>query len=160
MSDYLRITIKYNEKLTTPRAHRQLLNALYREMLQHHKEVVLPRHFENVPETAPGGAYGYARRSQKWLSRKEREGRGDQPLVYRGLMRTIVLRETQVRATYKGGSITAKNHYAMRPQRRHEVEVISRREKRRMAGRMRIDYVKRVKQPPYARMRQKRIMGS
>lgn len=151
---YLRISIDYDENLLTPVNHRRIMNRLYRNALEHHKKVILPRHFEDVPETRPGGAYGYAKRSEKWKKRKAREGKDpERPLFYKGLMRTIVVRESIVRATYKGGSLTAKNYYDMTTARRHEVEALSNREISRMAGRMKIDYMLLARSDEFRRKR-------
>jgi hypothetical protein len=156
--NFLKIDVQYDSSLVTPRAHNQIMNRLYRQAMQYHKEAILPRHFERVPETEPHGAYGYAPRSRKWQGRKDREGRGDRPLVYIGLMRTIVLRETVIRATKDRGTLTAKNHYDMRDQRRREVENFSRREIERLVGRMKIDYYTLANSPEFARKRaRKRI---
>jgi hypothetical protein len=137
------------------------MNRLYRQSMETHRTKMLPRHFEKVPETEPHGAYGYAPRSRRWKKKKLREGKDpERPLVYTGLMRTIAIRESVVRATKGGASLTAKNHYDMRPQRRAEVEAISNREIQRMAGRMRIDYLTLVKTPEFARKRRRRLKAT
>ena len=151
---FFKITVQYDASLVTVRSHNRIMNQLYREAMEHHKQVVLPRHFENVPETRPHSAYGYAPRSRRWKKRKAREGHDpERPLVYKGLMRTIVLRESVVRATKDHGTLTASNHYPMTAQRRKEVETLSDREVQRIAGRMQIDYVKKANSPEFARQR-------
>ncbi|MDE2100764.1 MAG: hypothetical protein KGL39_26195 [Patescibacteria group bacterium] len=159
MANFLKIEVQHDSSLVTARSHNQIMGRLFRQAMQHHKEQVLPRHFEKVPETEPGGAYGYAPRSRRWKKRKAREGKDpDRPLVYTGLMRTIALRESVVRATKDGGSLTARNHYPMTDQRRREVENFSNRELARLVGRMKIDYLALARSPQYARQRQRRIM--
>jgi hypothetical protein len=75
-------------------------------------------------------------------------------------MRTIVIRESVVRATKDHATLTAKNHYPMSEQRRREVEAISDREIFRMAGRMKQDYMQLVKTPEFARRRGVRRIGA
>lgn len=153
MSNFIRIEIEYDENLVTPRSHNRIMNRIYREEMRQHKDKILPRHFEEVPETRPHGAYGYAPRSKRWQKRKEREGRGQRPLVYKGLMRTIVTRESVVRATKDHGTLTAKNYYDMTDGRRHEVEAISDREIDRMVARIKRRYIELASSPEFARKR-------
>jgi hypothetical protein len=158
---YLRIDIDYESKLATLPAHKRLMNRLYREEMEYHKASILPRHFEDVPETRPHGAYGYLPRSKKWKKRKEREGKDpNRPLVYRGLMRRIVLKESVVRATKDHGTLTAKNYYDMREQRRKEVEAFSNREVERLVARFGKKYSTLVRTPEYARKRAERLKKS
>lgn len=176
---FLRITIDYDENLLTPRSHRQIMNYLFREEMEHHRAAILPRHFQSVPETRPGGAYGYAPRTRKWEERKRREGRGaGLPNVYTGHLRDNVLRGSIIRATYKGATLTAKNHdpnaapghrvvngrrysnkvrFPLTEQRRKEIETISRREVQRMAGRMKRTYLRLVSLPEFRRRRRTRL---
>jgi hypothetical protein len=161
VGSFFKIEFHYESSLCTEPAHKRLMNRLYREAMQRHKEKILPRHFEKVPETEPHGAYGYAPRSRRWKNRKARQGKDpDRPLVYTGLMRTIVIRESVVRATKDHATLTAKNHYPMSEQRRREVEAISDREIFRMAGRMKQDYMQLVKTPEFARRRGVRRIGA
>jgi len=166
--------IEYNQDLVTPRTHGQIMNVLFRLAMERHKQQILPRHFQNVPETRPHSAYGYLPRSRMWQERKVREGRGNLPNVYTGGLRTSVLRDSVVTATQHGSTLTAKNHDANAPagsrvingkryankvrfpltdQRRREIEMISQRELGRMAGRIKMDYVRLANHPDFRRRR-------
>jgi len=155
--NFWRISIQYDSTLVTERGHNKICGQLFREALESHKARILPRHFQSVPETRPGGAYRYAPRSRKWQARKLREGRGDLPLVYTGVMRSMVVQSSIVRATKDHGTLTAKNHYPMTDQRRAEVENFSQRELDRMVGVMGQNYVRKAKDPAFARVRSKKI---
>jgi len=158
---YLRIDIDYEENLCTRPAHNRLMNRLFREEMEYHKASILPRHFEDVPETRPHGAYGYLPRSNKWKKRKEREGKDpNRPLVYRGIMRRIVLKESVVRATKDHGTLTAKNYYDMREQRRKEVEAFSNREIERLVTRFGKKYSTLVATVEFRRKRRVRLKKS
>lgn len=176
---FWRITIDYEENLVTPRSHRQIMNYLFRDEMQHHRAAILPRHFKSVPETRPGGAYGYVPRTRKWEARKQREGRGaGLPNVYSGQLRDSVLKGSVITATYKGATLTAKNHdpnaapgsrvikgkrysnkvrFPLTAQRRKEIEAISRREVERMAGRMKRTYLRLASLPEFRRRRRTRL---
>lgn len=150
---YLKINVDYDENLVTPRVHKQIMNTLFRMELENHKAAILPRHFLDVPETKPHGAYGYAPRKRKWQLRKQREGRGNLPDVYTGGMRTMVVQKSIVRATANGGTLTAKNHFPMTIQRRKEMEAISSREQERMGKRIQKNYVTLANHPDFKRKR-------
>lgn len=178
---HLRITIEYDENVSdvSKRTHRKIMNGLFRHNMEHHRAQVLPRHFQSVPETRPGGAYGYVRRTPKWEARKQREGRGaGLPNVYTGHLRDNVLRASIVRATYKGATLTAKNHdpnapaghyvvkgkrysnkvrFPLTEQRRKEIEAISKREIERMAGRLKQEYIRQIKLPENRRKTRRRL---
>jgi hypothetical protein len=182
MANYLRINIDYEENLVTPRTHKQMMNYLYRDEMETHRRTILPRHFQNVPETRPGGAYGYVKRSRKWEERKAREGRGANiPNVYTGGLRDAVLKSSIIRATASGATLTAKNHDATAPagsyvsngkrysnkvrfpmteQRRKEIEAISRREIERMVKRMKATYLRLASLPKFRRKRRTRLAVS
>lgn len=150
---YLKINITYDENLITPTMHKRIMNRLYREELEYHKQSILPRHFQNVPETEPLGPYGYAPRSRRWMARKKREGAHLEPNVYSGQMRFLVLWNSIVRATSNRGSLTVKNYFPLTEQRRKELEAFSQREIERMAARMERKYVQYANSPEYARKR-------
>lgn len=177
--NYLRINIEYDENLVTPRTHKQMMNGLYRMEMQTHLESILPRHFKDVPETQPRGAYGYLPRSKKWQARKQREGRGaNLPNVYTGGLRNAVLKHSVITATANGATLTAKNHdasaapghkvingrrysnkvrFPMTLQRRKEIEAFSRREVERMCQRMKSNYLRLAKHPDFRRRRRSRL---
>lgn len=150
---YLKLSITYNENLVTPRAHNQIMNRVYRGEMEQHKQAILPRHFMDVPETRPGGAYGYLPRSSNWLARKRREGRPLTPNVYSGQMRFLVVWGSRVRATRDHGTLTVQNYFPLTEARRREIEVISSREQERMVKRLESNYTQLATSPEYARKR-------
>lgn len=154
---YLRIDITYDEDLLTQASHRKILNQLFRESLEHHKQVILPRHFKHVPETTPGGAYGFRKRSDRWLKKKKRMGKPDEPNVFTGGLRSRVLGASKVRATFRRGTLTAKAPWPLTTRRRSELEVVSNREQERMTKKIEKGYVKRANSPEFRRKRRRKI---
>lgn len=85
--------------LLTQRMHAKLAREALRRAAHYHLHTRLGKHYKDIPETAPGGAYGYRRRTKKYLDRK-RKKRGHQlPNVYTGSERNFVRNTGRITAT-------------------------------------------------------------
>ena len=103
-----------------------------------------PKHFERNPETAPGGAYGYEKRTRKYQISKAKRAGHQKPLVLSGRMKQAVLSGAKITATAKRGRIKARNYFPMTVQRRSEVEAVSPREQKILVERAGRDYVRLI----------------
>jgi len=118
-----------------PRGYRKIQKEAGRKIVKHWHEKDLPKHFRQGAEFK----YGYAKRSARYLKRKERKlsSRG-RPLVYttlslRQLTRFINIRGTAVRAT---GTMHAPSYFRKRsggPDLRKELTTVLQTEAEAMA---------------------------
>lgn len=141
----------------------------------------LPRHFQDAPETVPGGGgYRYRRRSKKWIEQKRKEGKPATANVYTGTLRDTVKRSSVLTNTATRWRIKAKLPVVYRkdasgkrllrqngtpvfdrvtPQwQRDEIEILSRAEVRQYAKDYRRFFRQIAKSPEFRRKR--RVRGS
>lgn len=132
----------------TKRNHNRSANVAFRGAMEHHIEKRLSRHFEENADTAPGGAYGYAARSQKYTEYKRRKFGHAKPLVKTGKLSRAVYnqRRSAVTATPKGSrahirgtierkeSATRRAGKIMTDQIRRELEIITPAERKEIAA--------------------------
>lgn len=150
------ISYEIDSSLVTKRTHNKLMRKLHRQAMSRIRFSYWPRHFERNTDTAPGGAYGYEKRSKRWQQRKARTVGHQKPLVFSGRMRRHILGNARIAATATRGTITARNYFPMRSQRRDEVEAVSDQERRGLIDRMGRDYVLLAKRPEYQRKRKRK----
>lgn len=139
--------------------HGKLMNDVMRDMGMAHKLRHLPKHFESVPETSVGGAYGYAARSIRWQRRKQREGRPLIANVYTGRMRETVLRNSKVTATQTRARVYVKNYFPMRDSQRRELEAVTDSEVKFLANRTHKNYANLSKTEKYKRKKRVKLSG-
>jgi hypothetical protein len=122
-------------ELLTKRGISQISRQANRLEMVSHKVNRLPLHFQNVPESRPGGAWGYKARSRKYQIRKARKHGHQKPLVFSGELEQAVLRSAKVTATATRGRISARGSRKsnLTTQFRDEIEAISSREEQRAA---------------------------
>lgn len=136
---------------------RELNRTAISESLDYIHRTFTPRHFERNSRTMPGGAYGYAPRSRKWIIFKQRTGRGDAPLVFTGRMRELMVNgEPKKTATFRRGSLKFRNYYNMTPERRAEVEAISPQERKEVLKFYRKTALKLMRSPKFKAVRRLR----
>lgn len=157
MANPLSIKIEMRKDLVTPRTHNRIMLQINRELGEHHKKHTIKKHFENVPETRPGGAYGYEKRGQRYAYRKQRKVGHRKPNVYSGRMRSTVLSAGIVRQTKSRWTFTAKNYFPMRAAQRDELEAVASGEVDEMLKRIRRRYIELANRPENRRKRRERV---
>jgi len=151
------LDIQWDESRITSLSHGRLMNDVMRDMGTAHKIRHLSKHFEAVPETRVGGEYGYAARSLRWQKRKQREGKPSQANVYTGRLREKVLRESQVTATQYRARVKAKGYFPMPDKQRKEIEAVSGKETKYLAGRAGKNYANLAKSDKYKRKKRVKV---
>lgn len=86
-------------ELLTKRTHARIARDVLRRLARHHIQVRMAKHYQEVPETAPGGAYGYARRSPRYLDRKRKRFGHEKPNVFTGRERNYVRNTARITGT-------------------------------------------------------------
>jgi hypothetical protein len=87
----------------------RLMRRINRETLEEHIDQALPKHFEQVPETSPGGGgYRYKRRRRAYTREKLEEFGHSRPNVKEGHFRTAVLSTAKVTATQHRARMVAR----------------------------------------------------
>lgn len=151
----LNMTLESN--LFTKRGHKTVVRKLLRESMERHRDVKLPRHFDRNADTAPGGAYGYAKRTAKYQRRKAKRKGHQKPLVLSGRLKDHVLAQSRITATATRTRLYARSYFPMRVQMRKEIESISKLEQSEMRGLMGLKYLDAAKRPEFQEFRRRRI---
>ncbi|HSG69417.1 MAG TPA: hypothetical protein VLA12_03335 [Planctomycetaceae bacterium] len=153
----------------TKRTHGKIMRLLMRNEMTRHVTETLPKHFENNRMTAPGGSYGYAKRSLGYQRRKARQKGHTRPNVWSGALRRKILstaratiRATQFKATSRPtGTWVASNYkdstgnpqmrplLSFRPELKKEIEAVSPTERRDIARRMEKQYARYANDPRF-----------
>ncbi len=121
--------IVWNEQRVTERTHARILKQVHREIGVLHRNRTLKKHFENRPETRPGGEYGYERRTKKYQIQKARKKGHQKPLVFSGDMQRTVTGTSRVTATQHRWRVYARTGKTLRTllsqQIKDELEAVS-----------------------------------
>lgn len=158
MGDFINLNFQLDTKLLTKRGHGKLMRDLNRQMARRHRDRIIPKHFSGTPETVPGGGgYGYERRSMKWNKRKQEQVGHTIPLVFTGRLRATIRRSSRITATQHRWRFRARGYFPLTFERRREIEVVSRRERREMAALMEKLYPLLAAQPKYQQFRRQRL---
>lgn len=152
----LAIAYEITSSTVTPRTHRTLMRRLNRQLLARQRDVNFPKHFENRPETRPGGAYNYEPRTKRYQIRKARAKGHQLPNVWTGRTRLLVRANAKITATANGGRLRTSTHFPRNAVRRQELEVVSVAEQKEHAERAGRDYVRLAGRPEYQRKRRSR----
>lgn len=120
------------------RNHRRAMNQANREAMTWLLRRVIALKF--TPRAAHEFPGYFQRRSMRHRARKQKRFGHNLPLVYTGQMRSRVLGQSKVRATYKGGSITMRHGHPLREEQRQEMEAISDRHRRELTSRVEKKY--------------------
>jgi hypothetical protein len=117
-------------------------------------------HFKNNPKTAPGGAYGYEKRSDRYEKRKLRKKGHNLPNVLSGKTRNEFGNNARagkgITATQDRARWTLRNYFPLNAQRRKELEAITEDERKEIAFDVRGFYVSFVLDPKNRRQRQRK----
>ncbi|MBR9800263.1 hypothetical protein GYB59_00555 [bacterium] len=139
------------------RQHSQFMRDSNREVMTRHRDKRLGKHYKNIPETQPGGDYGYTKRGEKYLKKKRRKKGHDRPLEYTGHMKRTVRNNSRITATQTRARFVAKNYYKMTDQRRKEIEAISTEEQREIADETGVAYWQKASRAMFERKKKKSI---
>lgn len=149
------------------RVHARIARETLRKIATRHVQVTLGKHFKNVPETQPGGAYGYVERDPKYTEMKRRRFGHNLPNVLTGRMRNgirnnSIVRATQIKATIqiKAPARTtgrADRNFSMTEQQRKEITAISPAEQREMQDLAIEHYSREAAKPANQLKRRKRV---
>lgn len=156
------IKFEIREQLVTKRTHARIMRQILRDAMMHHREKRLARHYQDIPATRPGGAYGYEPRGTKYTRRKAQKKGHTRPLVWSGRLQRFVRNNGKITATQH----RARFHTPRLPQRSNvlaaqfarEIEAISRDEAdREIPADLQARYLKEVVKP--SNQRQRRAKG-
>jgi len=149
MPPLIKFTVQ--QRLVNKRRHGEIMRVGFERVLVNHVNTTLGKHFKKVPETEPGGAYGYAPRSSKWQARKLALTGQNLPNVFTGRMRRTLRANTRITKTQTRGRIYLRNYFPMKDQQRAELEAITPEEKTAMVAMFREVYVAESRKTPRKR---------
>lgn len=141
---------EFDDDLIEPRKHRTLKGKLMRDMGHLHKDVTLMKHFMLGADKR----YGYASRTKRYMKKKAAIMHHQIPLVYTGLLKSVVRLIGKVEATADFWRYTAKSYFPMKEERKREIEIILPDEVTRYCRWLTSHYVAAL--PQYARKKRKR----
>ena len=146
----IQLALKLESRLLTKRAHNQIQNKVNRELMEKIRDELWPKHFQNVPETSPGGGgYRYAKRTQRYQRYKQKKYGHNLPLVLTGALRAGIRSSATITATANRGTLKSHSPHFLRLRNKRELEVISDREGRQLAEWYRHRYVELANSPQF-----------
>lgn len=140
-------------RLVSVANHKKLMRKLNRQALARIRDLYWPRHFQVRPETRPGGAYGYEKRSRQWQIKKAAVKRHQKPLVWSGQSAIQIRQNARITATANRGRLRSSTHYRRNAARIREMEAVSSQEQRELAARAGRDYARLAQRPEYKSQR-------
>lgn len=149
-------SVQLQSDMVTKQGHAEIQRDTNRELLERHAKETLPKHFQNVPETSPGGGgYRYRRRNRKYETAKRIRLGHTRPNVQTGRFEQAVLTKVRVTATqHKASMITrGASEHPVAAWQRDEVARVSRRELREYSKWKAAEYARRAQSPKYRRRR-------
>lgn len=141
----------------TDRVHAKLVREALRHAAGKHVQVTLGKHFQDIPETQPGGEYGYSRRSPKYNQAKLKKFGSRLPLVRTGKLRRYVRNNKKITATQHKATIYLRSYFPLTDQRRKELEAISKGDLQYLQKIAQEHYTAEAAKPENQRKRRKRI---
>jgi hypothetical protein len=144
----------------TKRNHGQIMKEILQKSVSYHAAFVLPRHFQDVPETHPGsGGYKYRSRTSAYTKQKQRKYGHKRPNVYSGELRQSVLSKVRITATQHIGRLTTRGtmRSRMADWQKREITIISTREAVQYRKEWAKTYKRLAKSTKYRRKRRRRI---
>lgn len=144
-------------ELLTKRMHAKLAREALRRAAHHHVQVRLGKHFQNVPETEPGGVYGYLPRTAKHQARKQQKFGHNLPNVYTGRERNQIRNQSRIAATQYRSTLYLKRTHTREPQaslqHRREILAISLPERIEIQRQVHEWYLEQANKPENQRQR-------
>ena len=117
------VTIKSD--MVTDRTHAKIMREAMHKVAMTHKRVTLGKHFKKLPETEPGGAYGYVKRGALYTRRKLAKYGHNIPNMRTGYLRNRVYSQSVVTATQHRSRVYIRAPFPLTEQRRRELEAIT-----------------------------------
>lgn len=151
------LRFQYDTTLFTKRGHNKIMRLGNRQVARRHRDRRMRRHFENNPDTRPGGAYGYEKRSRRWQILKAKKTGTIRPLVYTGRLRASVLNTSRITATRKRWTYRARASFPLNPERRDELQAVSPKERLEDAKLLEFLYARAAKSPVFYDIQRQRI---
>ena len=153
-----KISVNIKEKIVTDAAHRRIMKQVLFETAVRYRERTFPKHFQDIPETRPGGTYGYRARTEKYQARKQKSQGHRKPFVYQGRFERDVLGSTRITATSNKwrmrGRFSAKGLSASKQaQFKRELSAVSPREIQEILRWMKKRYLVLAQRPENRRQR-------
>jgi hypothetical protein len=152
-----RVFIEMRSQLFTKRGHAKVMRFAFRNRMEFFRDQLLPTHFEVNELTRAGGAYGFARRTAKWMKKKAAAKGHQKPLVYRGNLRAAVLTNSTITATQHRGRFYARATYPLTDQRRKEIEIIIPGQRTLLASGLRSLYTNAASLPEFHDVKRQRV---
>lgn len=131
--------------ILTKRGHNKMMRVLLMEAMQEHRWNTLPQHFERNAKTAPGGEYGYRKRTAKYQRRKAKKVGHQIPLVLTGRLAAMIQSNAKITATSKQARLRTRGYFPMKVELRKEIEVISSEEQSKLKNDLKRKYVEYAK---------------
>ncbi len=143
---------EFDENLILPRQHQTLKGKILRELGDFHKNVTLMKHFM----LGAVSRYGYAKRTKGYMKRKAAKYHHQIPLVYSGVLKSVVRLIGIVRLLGKadGWKYHVRSYFPMTDERKNEIQIVTPDEIERHNRWLGRQYVARL--PQYCRKRKKR----
>jgi hypothetical protein len=151
----MKLNIEWNENLVTARTHAKILKLINREAMEFHRDITLFRHFK--PDAMRRYSAVYKKRSKKYMQRKARVYRTQDPLVYSGHLKAVITQTSNVTSTQYGARLYARSYFLLTAERRAEIEYVSADEQREMAERIQRRYAQECRKPENMRKRRVKI---
>lgn len=145
-------------QLVTKRTHARIMREVLRATMLNHRNKRLGKHFQDIPETKPGGAYGYERRQPEYQRRKLQKKGHNRPLYWSSALARFVrnngtITATQHRARMKTPRLPKRSD-VLAAQFAREIEAISRDEAdREISAEIHGRYLKEANKPQNQRQR-------
>lgn len=143
--------------IVTKRTHARIMRDVWRTLMLRHRDHRLGKHYQDIAETRPGGAYHYERRNEKYQEAKLKLKGHQKPLVWSGRMSRYIRNNSRITATQKRGRLVARNYFPLTAQRRDEIEAFSPAEEREITQGARRLYLKEAAKPENRRQRKRRV---
>jgi hypothetical protein len=145
----VQIGFKLTTRLVTKRSHSQIMRQINQEMMEKIRDLFWPMHFTNCSDTSPGGAYGYAPRTQRYQNEKFKKYGQNTPLVKTGALEAAVRGNATITRTANSATLRSRSPHFLRLRNRYEVEAVSPAEQRELAEWARKRYVELCQSPDY-----------
>lgn len=156
----LEFSISIEANMMTKANHAKIMRHLNRQVMIRHALRRLPRHFELVPETYPGGGgYRYKRRGKKYTEQKQRRYGHQKPNVMTGKLRQAVLSRVKITATQHHGTLKTRgtSDHPLADWQRKEIEIRSPKEFKEDVKWQRRQYLRLAKMDKYRRKRRRKV---
>lgn len=145
-------------RLVTKRTHAKLMRELNIEVMKNHLRDTIPKHFEDIPETKPGGDYNYDARSEATNRRKRKRWGHARPNVDSGLLKRAVIGRARVTGTQHRSRLIMSGtpRHRLSDKQRLEIEKVPGNERVALARWMEKQYAKRVDRWEYLAQRSRK----